>query len=320
MRLWLAFFPFFVLSQAHATSPYQRYTNALGKQAEAAAVLHFAPENGEVCTGFFVGPNGEALTALHCVEDCLANAKAIDDKVISTLTERLIKLPEGGVNCHAQVWIGKLEVASSIVIQHVFGPGFLSPRESLGTFSEQSPSDYNRLLKEGFEGWGDLALIKLSVKSTCATVEAADLHAAQAVPVFNLSHPMIFRAVDDHSSYEPVVFMSLGEIMMYTDGEASSNPEIYSKAGLSPQDLAYMQTYMAPGTFLTSVDSAGGASGSPIFNSAGRVIGILRSTFNADSAEYRPWTAEGIDLSLHIDEIRRLVPENLNCSDGVSEN
>jgi len=300
-------------SIAQAASPYQRYSKALGHTAAAAAVLHFSSENGEDCTGVFIGPNGEALTALHCVENCLLRAGATASEAVSFLTENKIKLPDQSfVTCPARVSANGAEVATSLQIRHVFGPGFLSPRDSLPKFLAQFPQKYAELLSEGFEGRGDLALIQVGVKSGCAPIGAVDLQAPQAVPVFNLSHALVYRVIDDHS-FEPDLFMTMGETMLYTDGEASASPANFAAETLSAADLAYIKANSGPGTFLSSVDSTGGASGSPIFSLDGKVIGVLRLTFNGDGAGYRAWTAQGIDLSSFLADIHRLVPANAQC-------
>lgn len=264
---------------------------------QATIPLHIV--NGLRCTAVYVGPNGEALTNLHCLESCLVAKNAFTQTAADGFS---LRHPQTGTTC--EVKFGPKLTEGKAELLHTFGPGWLSPREKLPELIERAPGEADRLMKEGFEAAGDLALIKLSAPGRC--VRLGD-HLDGTLT--NIAFPLVARKKSGNPM-DPI-FLTMGTTQLWSQGEATIDPATLLEK--SPQFANYLPFVLPAGTMISEVDTEAGSSGSPLFAPDGTLVGLIRATWKGETVAYVPWTSQAVNLLEKKDMIQRLVPENKDC-------
>lgn len=319
--LGLAVSLFFVsTSQAEA---FKRFDELLPKtkrqewqqRRDSTTRMKFLP--GLDCTGVFVGPNGEALTNLHCVEKCIEASGAFQISDVPA-APGLKKYDLNGFNsqqvaCQVQIE-NKYEAKKlDVEILQVLGPGWLAPREILNQLLNQNPVEYVSYVNQGYEGDGDAVLIRITEanNATCAKLGDLDFNAATPADVVNIAFPIVYRKIDDN----PVggYLLTLGTSPLWTEGQASGNQETL-KTVLSPALQTVVDVLSPnPNVLVASLDAEPGSSGSPIFSAKDKsLVGLMRSVWKGEG-DYIPWTGGALNLAPHKALIQSIVPENRNC-------
>lgn len=284
---------------------------------QARAVFHLKMQDSFSCSGILIGPGGEALTNLHCLEKCLKDGARVNVTLITSKVNKFEVSLNDPQTCSVEISNGKKAKPQDIQILHIFGPGFLGPREALPEFALADPAQFTDLLNQGFEGSSDLALIRIGTQDLEAPAcirlnEDPNWLSQDRREVYGFSYPVVMRFKASSNPISSDTFMTLGGTLLRSQGEATSNLSLL-KEDLSESALEFIDTWLAPGTFLTSLDAEGGASGSAVYNTEGKLVGVVRSTFKGDVADYVPWMSGAIDLGPKRAEILSLVPNNSSC-------
>lgn len=266
-------------------------------QRQATIPLHVT--NGLRCTAVSIGPNGEALTNLHCLEKCLVSQNAFTETSADGFS---LRRPKEGASC--EVKFGHKLTAGKIELLHAFGPGWLSPREKLPELIERAPEAMSRLMAEGYEGAGDLALIKLPTSLPC--VRLGD--SLKGI-LTNSAFPILARKKSGNPM-DPI-FLTMGTTQLWSQGEATTDPAtLLEKA---PQFVNHLPFVLPQGTLISEVDTESGSSGSPLFSADGSLVGLIRATWKGETMAYVPWTSQAVNLVEKKDRIQALVPANKDC-------
>jgi hypothetical protein len=286
----------------------ERIQNAIA----ATIPVHFADQK---CTGVFVGTTGELLTNLHCLEACLdegGEKVAATENLPDTNFARKRILP-GALGTSCPVRFGKKN-ADGLKLQlvnghakllQVFGPGWTAPREFLTLFALFNPEVVKQLMDEGFEGSGDLVLVQMvegnrAIESpACATL--SELPANQIQDVIGLAYPLVDRK--NANPLDPL--RAMGATLLWTEGQATRDRYELIRLGKFEESLRAIPYMLARGTFISSIDAERGASGSPVFDRQGSVLGIVRSHWKLPGTNYVPWRTQAVDLDFHRREIMR---------------
>jgi hypothetical protein len=290
-----------------SSSPASEYTrfSAVKKEAREAwalpqqATIPLHMVNGLRCTAVYVGPHGEALTNLHCLESCLVTKNAFTETQADSFA---LRHPQTGTSC--EVKFGPKLTEGKAELLHAFGPGWISPREKLPELIGRAPGKIAQLMKEGYEASGDLALIKLSMPGRC--VRLGD---SLEGTLTNIAFPLIARKKSGNPM-DPI-FLTMGTTQLWSQGEATADAATLLEK--SPQFADYLPFVLPAGTLISEVDTESGSSGSPLFAPDGSLVGLIRATWKGETVAYVPWTSQAVNLLEKKDMIRRLVPENKNC-------
>lgn len=295
---------FLLFTPLSPASEYVRFTelnselrSAFQIQRQATIPLHV----GDMyCTAVYVGNQGEALTNLHCLEKCIVAQNAFTETLADGIT---LRHPQTGITCEAK--FGGLKLTTGQVkLLHVFGPGWISPREKLPELIEQSPDVIARLMTEGFEAAGDLALIQLPVAGPC--VRLGD---SLEGTLTNAAYPILARKKSSNPM-DPI-FLTMGTTQLWSQGAAATTGALLLEKAHQFRD--YLPFVLPRGTFLSEVDTESGSSGSPLFASDGSLVGLIRATWKGETMAYVPWTSQAVNLLEKKDRIQALVPANKDC-------
>jgi len=318
MRGLILGFVVFITSAAFA-GEYQRFDDLSQKKQAAWAIPALATiplhiENGFRCTAVVIGPGGEALTNLHCVESCLnaqqvASPEDIPDLPLKKMRVDMSRLP---ITCRASTATSAPITVNDFEVLHIFGPGWISDRNVMNQLMDFDPQKFLELTADGTESRGDLVLIRLKLdKPTCVKLGDVDFSAPTPVPVTSLAYPVIAR--EDHSQgYFPVTFLTMGFTLVYSSGEATANRETLAQKVL-PQYVSGIDVMAQPQLIVGSVDTEGGASGSGLFDDNQSLVAITRSTWKGPVTVYVPWTDGAIDLKPYMPWLRDNVPNLDQC-------
>lgn len=295
---------FLLFSPLSPASEYVRFPSlkpevraAFEPQRQATIPLHV--KEGLRCTAVYVGSQGEALTNLHCLEKCLV---AQNDFTETSAQGFSLRHPRLGASC--EVKYGAKLTEGRAVLLHAFGPGWISPREKLPELTEQNPEAIARLMAEGYEGSGDLALIRLPTPGRCVRI-GESLEGT----LTNAAYPLLARKKSGNPM-DPI-FLTMGTTQLWSQGEATLDAAtLLEKA---PQFESSLPFVLAPGTFISSVDTESGSSGSPLFAPDGSLVGLIRATWKGETVAYVPWTSQAVNLLEKKDRIQALVPANKDC-------
>jgi hypothetical protein len=266
-------------------------------QHQATIPLHMV--NGLRCSAVYVGPKGEALTNLHCLENCLVSQNAFTETQADGFS---LRHPKTGTSC--DVKFGAKLTEGKAELLHAFGPGWISPREKLPELIERFPEEMARLMSEGYEAAGDLALIRLSAPGLCVR-----LGQSLEGTLTNIAFPLIARKKSGNPM-DPI-FLTMGTTQLWSQGEATIDPA--ALLGKSPQFAQHLPFVLPAGTMISEVDTEAGSSGSPLFAPDGSLVGLIRATWKGETGAYVPWTSQAVNLLEKKDRIQRLVPENKDC-------
>jgi hypothetical protein len=307
----------FLLPMLTSAAEFTRPNRSQSSTPQARSVFHLRLKDSLSCSGVLIGSGGEALTNLHCVEKCLKEAGAVRETALSENVSRYDITLTTPVSCAVEISNGKRPVPQEIQILHIFGPGFLGPRDALPEFVERRPEQFESLLRQGYEGSGDLALIRIDTSSlqepTCIRISDNSLLSENSrAPVYGFSYPIVTRFKESDNPIQSDVFMTLGGTLLRSQGEAINNLNLLNSELAAPA-RRFIEAWMGPGTFLTSLDAEGGASGSAVFDTEGKLAGIMRSIFKAPGTGFAPWMSEAVDLGPKTQIIRSLVPSNGLC-------
>lgn len=294
-------FPLFLslIALAAPSAEYQRFDDLRkDKQAlwsfqqEATTPLHV--KNGHFCTAVFVGPNGEALTNLHCLESCIeASGRVKKSEILGT--ELFTNMPSPGAICEVSIRAQsgkKLEVVQTEVLS-IFGPGWISPREKMNDFLASQKEKALGLMREGYEAAGDLALVRLPRKGACVRLGDNSFQTAEALT--NLAYPILMRK-SDNNPMSPV-FLTMGTTLLISQGAATKDANVLRiHAPAFPDFENYLPFLLLPGVLMSSTDAESGSSGSPLFNEQGKLVALTRSTWKGNTGNYIPWTTQAVNL------------------------
>lgn len=267
---------------------------------QAVIPLHLA--SGMHCSAVYVGPNGEALTNLHCLEACLTDQNSFDEEKIAG-NEVSIYRPRAGIFCPLK--FGHKLQRGKAEILHIFGPGWIHPRNKLPDFIKNNRELALRLTQEGYEGPGDLALIKLPEPGPCVK-----LGESLEGTLTNIAFPLLARK-EGNNPMNPV-FLTMGTTQLWSQGEATLDPEFLLEK--KPHFENMIPFILAPGTLISSVDTEPGSSGSPLFSEDGSLVALIRATWKGDASIYIPWTSHAVNLLENKDRILQQVPANAACA------
>lgn len=296
---------------ASAVSKSERalYQNAI----DSTIPVHF-PE--QKCSAVYVGRTGEALTNLHCIEPCLLENEAT---LLTTekLTEKNVELKkptEKVIGHRCPLRFGKKFVVGDAEILAIFGPGWVAPREVLSLMALFAPESMIEVMKMGFEGKGDLALVRLRPGQGEATrmpsPACAQLSEDTRDPlpnVLGLAYPLLARKTEN--PFSPL--MTMGTTLMWTRGEMTRDLNAYLKFSQLAEDQASLPWMFPGGTMMGSIDGERGASGSPVFDENGKVAAIVRSTWKALGTDYIAWRTQAIDLGSHRQPLTKILGSDI---------
>jgi Trypsin-like peptidase domain len=267
-------------------------------------------------TAFFVGEGGEAFTNLHVVEQCLIEAHATREELAYSkpvftdpknpssqhfLKKMLIAIdPKHPITCKSKIFFNGAQIEADIQVLHVFGPGFLYPKNLIADLTRLDLAARNTLINLGFEGAGDLVLIKapLLKNSSCLKIATAKF-SSEAPWILNVAYTEVLRETGDAKNPYKLI------------GDGRKNPIVSFGNGTSAGDLLKLDeplysAIVPSGTLLASTDAEIGSSGSPLVNEKGEVVAVVRATYNPPSSRYEAWTTHAIDLSHHSSALQRL--------------
>jgi hypothetical protein len=271
--------------------------SAFELQRQATIPLHF---EGMFCSAVYVGDQGEALTNLHCLEKCLVAQNDFTETVVNGIT---LRHPKEGASCDVKFGSPKL-TTGNMKLLHVFGPGWLSAREKLPELIEKNPAEMARLMSEGYEASGDLALVQLPVAGPC--VRLGD---SLEGTLTNAAFPLIARKKSGNPM-DPI-FLTMGTTQLWSQGAAATDPALLLEK--APQFADFLPFVLPRGTLISEVDTESGSSGSPLFAADGSLVGLVRATWKGETTAYAPWTSQAVNLLEKKDRIQALVPANKDC-------
>lgn len=316
MRFWLTLIVTVAQSLTVAASEYvlvgdwaRKEPLSWDRARAATQSLRFDP--GLSCSSVRIGPAGESLTNLHCLEACLLQAGAVRSEPLGDTGFTLHRPTPAARGLRCKVRLGKPLRDDEVEILWVASPGWLSPREKSQELLLDHPELFQRLLGEGFEARGDLALIRRPDDAPCVPMGAKALGPEGKQSVVNLGFPFLFRR-DPENPFNTL--MTMGTTMMASRGEITDRIDVIA-AGFRHPELSRILPFMLPtGILMSSTDCESGASGSPIFDESRRVIGISRSTWKGADNGYQAWATQLVDLDAHRAEIESLVPQRTSCT------
>lgn len=309
----------FILSSAFRASalPYQEIESLDSDRLPLAQLVRTSVAGLRAdlnCSLVFVGKTGEAITNLHCIEQCLIDAGATTNELAHPdpvfidpkrperklyLQKKIVSLPKDGrLDCPGLVTQDGKELGSGkIDIVHIFGPGFLYPKTLIADLTKVDLPARNALVNSGFEGSGDMVLIKVqNVATNCLIIDFANFD-GDPIPLMNLAYTRVLRnqsVIGDRK--RPIVSMGYG----------SRSKNIFSEL-----DSADFESIFPIGTILTSTDAEIGASGSPLLNQEGKLIAIVRATNNQGT--FQAWSTHAISLAHHKAALLKLINEFKLC-------
>ncbi|MBX3018722.1 MAG: trypsin-like peptidase domain-containing protein [Bdellovibrionaceae bacterium] len=288
-----------------------RHQNAI----DSTIPVHFPKQK---CTGVFVGRTGELLTNLHCVEPCLQETPAtLQTEKLTDSEVRLMRPTKEAIGHRCPLRFGKKLADGNAEILAIFGPGWIEPREALTLMALFAPEQVTELMSNGFEGRGDLVLVRLRTAATAAANQdarmtspaCAELSEDQRDPVPNvlgLAYPLLARKTDN--PFAPL--LTLGTTLMWTRGEMTADANTYDKNAEIGEAKDALKWMFPGGTLMSSIDGEKGASGSPVFDELDRVVAIVRSTWKAEGTNYIPWRTQAVDLRVHRSAITQALGAN----------
>lgn len=281
---------------------------------DATIPVHFPKQK---CTGVFVGRTGELLTNLHCLEPCLledADTLLTTESLGDTGSVRLKRPTAKAVGHRCPLRFGrKLAFDGEAELLAIFGPGWVEPRDALGLMAILAPELLTDIMTKGFEGAGDLALVRLRPGRGAAdrmeSPACAELSTDPRDPlpnVLGLAYPLLARRTDN--PFQPI--MTLGTTLMWTRGEMTRDPRLYDERAHIGEARDALPWMFPGGTMMGSIDGEKGASGSPVFDEAGRVAAVVRSTWKAEGTDYIPWRTQAVDLQAHRERIEQTLGDD----------
>jgi hypothetical protein len=286
-------------SVARKLTPYSKLPqNVQTKYRQAAtASFHYKLNPGIACTGTFISDKGHFLTALHCIAGCLAKHRAIDrtlaaDEPVQTPSGRKLltslmtvnedKLDEG-IECPGV--IGNKSVVAKVILTG--GKGWLSPKESVTAFAKENPDDYEKLLSDGYEHGYDFAILQTELPETASCLKLAEAAPKVGEALHTISYACMSRANETYN----------GTTALFTTGERTKGfrgSDFYKKRG--PAGLPFKPELVErKETFFSSLDIEKCGSGSGIFDSQFRLVGIATRVYKS-STLYEYGSVEAVDI------------------------
>ena len=215
------------------------------------------------CTVFPITPDGYALTALHCVRDCLVeNAKAeTGSNSFVGLNDLLVVGTPGAVNATCDLQVASLKIKNVTVV--ATGPG-------LSIFDENFLLTYTGLFDElraqGLESRAnDFALIKLPVTQPVACLP---IHAQGSSPGQNIAALGYPLPADPK---QPAPF-SQAPGSVYN---SSKDSRYYAGQASAAQRTLVERVYSSDGVIYSNANTTFGYSGGPIVALDGSAIGVV---------------------------------------------
>lgn len=278
-------------------------------EINATVPVHFSKQK---CSGVFIGRTGELLTNLHCVEPCLLEAP--ETLKVEKLTESGVQLMRPTIKAighRCPLRFGKKLADGEAEVLSIFGPGWVQPRETLTLIALFAPEMLNDVMASGFEGRGDLVLVRLRHTKEAriespACVELSDDQRDPIPNVLGLAYPLLARKTDN--PFAPI--LTLGTTLMWSQGELTSNVTYYDQKADIGEAKDALKWMFPGGTLMGSIDGEKGSSGSPVFDELGRVVAIVRSTWKAEGTNYIPWRTQAVDLRVHRSQIVQALGAN----------
>jgi len=282
-------------------------------QLNRAVVLLNSPSGR--CTGTYVSSDGAILTARHCLQICLIRSGVVrevseqDGAIVfyETVPERL-----GVATCELEI----NGVPQTVTVEAT-GPGFVMPFNMSG-LSSLNPALMKDLIARGYTSSGDFAIVRQRVTTPTACVALAQAPAQPGDFVQSIEYPAATERPDGYNSDGEQAYAS-GGVVAHSIAENSCVVEASPPA----ERLArLMATFDDASSFVSSLDSNHGASGSPVFNAKGEVVGILiniyRHTSITQKQEDEPEVrfCLGSSKALRIERVLSFLPWRviLNCA------
>jgi hypothetical protein len=221
-------------------------------------------------TATIISSEGHLLTARHCLNKCLIQARVFKAVYEQNLVSYFVTDPTqlGQATCEVQ-WDGQPQ---TIVIEST-SPGFVERFDEAG-LSTLNPHLMRSLRAQGFTSQGDFVIARLNgaVNTPCVPMNWPGVG----------SNSRVF-AVSDPSATERESFNSTGDRAYLTRGEVLStiaDNSCVREAQMSDDTIAALKVqFDEPTAFVTSLDSNFGSSGTAALNVDGAVVGVVANTY-----------------------------------------
>ena len=250
-----------ILGRDQATNRVKPFVNASG--ASSKEIVEFFNKNGNIgfytATGFFISENGQLITNLHVVKPWLFGDEAkLVEEYKSELTYKLSKFSEllvtNNIPLGLSAYISQLKVEGEMDYIALIAQGdIFDPDNAIKC----------KVLSAGNDPQKDVALIQ-TVSKRLPTSDCTFINVKDSVDVSD-------KAIEVG---EHVYTIGFPAGMSLQEGENEKGIQVYAQGGdITRQDSEFDFSYNAATT--------GGASGSPVFNKYGMLIGVHHAGVNA---------------------------------------
>jgi hypothetical protein len=284
-----------------------------------SASFHFRLEDGVDCTGTYISSSGHFITARHCVNKCLAKNQALTRELAIAEPTGQMKIGRSkdgavlvrpvhtfkvtvdddrvndGIDCPGI--LNQQRVNMRIVLTG--GKGWLSPSNSLASFSKLFPDEYQELLNDGYEHLGDFAILQVLGAKNSACLN------------FSVKAPAVGRNVQavSYPCLERPTFLASGETALYTRGSRTTGfkeSDYYKSIGEAKIPFN-ISTVQRNDTFFSTLDIEKCGSGTAVLDDNLNIVGIATRVYKS-STLYERGSLEAIDIAEVWREIKEKKP------------
>ena len=283
---------------------------------------------GNACTATFISEEGVFVTSMHCFEECLKDPILKHVQVVQTIDgasqyaldqERIRR---GGLFCTIKPEGEKFQTAYILASGRGFiDKDFENKVLALNNTSDTLHLNYDVIKKMRQAGFGPaddfiIAQIKSNHPRVCQSLQ--NTKKVQIYDsVWTVGYPSKAAREFGRGSDGISMQLSLGQV----NQTILQNPCVSYSSDLVAKEIQKYQDI--PGMMWTTLDSAQGASGSPVLNPSGQIVGILTSvsTNRGADKEYCSGGTSVLKLETILERLQKVWSEeefnsNLKCKNN----
>lgn len=245
---------------------------------------------GDLCTGFFVSSEGAFVTSMHCFHKCLKDSTMRHAKVESTISGDSLyvldqeRMKNGNTFCTIKPDGEDFQKVTILASGRGFSDkGYENKVLELHNANDEFNLNFDEIRKLRKLGYGSaddfvIAQISSNKPRVCQSIQTSKRIQPKDL-IWTVGYPSKAIRESRRGSDGVSMQLSVGKV----NQSILQNPCISYSSDIAAQQIQEYQDI--PGMIWTTLDSSTGASGSPTFDSSGKVNGILTSVTTRKGSE-----------------------------------